>query len=60
MAENKNNIITKKENEGQQGNFEVKTDCLAYRAGKPDADACSALNNLYCRFENCGFYKPKY
>lgn len=61
-AENKNNIIAGKENEGQQDDveyFEVKTDCFAYKAGKSDKYACTALNDLYCRKEECGFYKPK-
>ena len=40
--------------------FKVKTDCFAYRPGKPDPkDRCCALNDLYCAKEKCSFYKPK-
>lgn len=35
----------------------TKTDCFAYR---PCPERCSALNDLYCKYEpKCNFYKPK-
>lgn len=38
--------------------FEVKKDCFAYDETKvSDKDRCKALNELYCRKENCRFYK---
>lgn len=39
--------------------YEVKTDCFAYRAGKVEEYACSALRELYCKKGKCNFYKPK-
>lgn len=38
----------------QEGNGMVKEDCFAYIDGK-----CNALRFLYCRNEECGFYKKK-
>lgn len=35
---------------------EVKKDCFAY---KTDTNRGSALNDTYCRYEKCPFYKPK-
>lgn len=32
----------------------IKTDCIQYSSEKVD---CKALKCLYCRTENCGFYK---
>lgn len=32
-----------------------RTDCRAYMAG----GKCSALNALWCRYENCKFYKKR-
>ena len=32
----------------------IKTDCFAYRS---TPERCTALNDLYCKFEECGFYK---
>ena len=32
----------------------IKTDCFAYRCSP---QRCTALNDLYCKFEECGFYK---
>lgn len=37
---------------------EAKTDCFAYRK-KGEAEACSALNALYCKHEDCKFYKKR-
>lgn len=36
--------------------FEVKTDCLAYNK---DFNDCIVLTDLYCKKENCSFYKTK-
>lgn len=33
----------------------IKTDCFAYRT---DPVRCTALKELYCRCEECHFYKP--
>ncbi len=37
---------------------EVKKDCFGYmvRGGK---GTCKALNGLYCKYEECKFYKEK-
>lgn len=35
---------------------EVKKDCFAYDS---EECKCNALRNLYCGFEDCGFYKEK-
>lgn len=32
----------------------IKTDCFAFR---PNPNRCSALNDLYCKYEECHFYK---
>lgn len=40
----------------------TKTDCFAYRQGNffgSDFEICDALDKLYCRKENCKFYKNK-
>lgn len=34
----------------------IRKNCFAY-ANYSD-DGCNALNRLYCRTENCKFYKP--
>ena len=34
----------------------VKKDCFAYGS---ISNKCSALNELYCKKENCKFYKTK-
>lgn len=34
----------------------VKRDCFAYRI-KGSAEMCTALKELYCKKEKCGFYK---
>lgn len=34
----------------------IRKNCFAY-ANDSD-DGCNALNRLYCRTENCKFYKP--
>ena len=39
--------------------FEVKRDCFAYIASKRGIGQCLALHMLYCRKENCNFYKSK-
>ena len=41
----------------------AKTDCFAYRPGQqnPRRKAeCMALNRVYCRENECRFYKSKY
>ena len=38
--------------------MEIKRDCFAYRNGKT-GEKCHALDDLYCRLENCKFYKEK-
>lgn len=35
-------------------NDEIHKDCFAYRSSKKD---CSALDELYCKKEECRFYK---
>lgn len=37
-------------------NYMVKTDCEMYN---PTARNCSGLNRLYCKTENCKFYKKE-
>lgn len=37
---------------------EVKRDCFAYRKTKKD-EQCNVLLKLYCREENCKFYKTE-
>ena len=34
---------------------EVKTDCFGYKSDRE----CRALNELFCRREDCAFYKTK-
>ena len=34
--------------------FEIKTDCFAFKGGQ-----CMALTDLYCTKEKCSFYKSK-
>ena len=36
---------------------QVKNDCFAFIADK--INGCKILDCLYCRFEDCKFYKPK-
>ena len=38
--------------------MQIKTDCFAY---KPDNihNKCNILKKLYCKFEECKFYKNK-
>lgn len=36
--------------------FKVKKDCFAY---SKDLDDCVVLTDLYCKKENCSFYKTK-
>ena len=40
--------------------FEPKTDCFGYvpPGTRKQIPKCSALNKLYCRYEECSFYKP--
>lgn len=38
--------------------YQVKTDCFAY--GETKEKGCNILKSLYCRYENCKFYKPKF
>lgn len=37
----------------------VKKDCFAYRNKTEDSGFCVALKELYCRCEECKFYKNK-
>lgn len=37
----------------------VKKDCFAYRKKTEDSGFCVALKELYCRCEECKFYKNK-
>lgn len=37
----------------------VKKDCFAYRKKTEDSGYCIALKKLYCRCEECKFYKNK-
>ena len=37
--------------------FGKKEDCFAYDKKRRD---CKALNDLYCRFEECPFYKTEF
>lgn len=37
-------------------NIEVKTDCFGFDKAKQN---CKALKELYCKNENCRFYKTK-
>lgn len=43
--------------------FEIKKDCFAYREKETSSgllkQECNALNDLYCKKENCNFYKCK-
>ena len=32
----------------------INKDCFSYNKGK-----CTALNDLYCKYEECRFYKKK-
>ena len=34
---------------------EIRVNCFAYN---PERKKCLALNQLYCAYENCRFYKP--
>lgn len=36
--------------------FEKKTDCFGY---DKNANTCNCLKRLYCKTENCKFYKTK-
>lgn len=36
----------------------TKKDCFAYRE-KQEYEGCCILNKLYCKKENCKFYKNK-
>lgn len=36
----------------------IKYDCFAFKSDNP-YDGCSALDKLYCRREQCKFYKNK-
>lgn len=38
--------------------FEVKKDCFGYYTEKGEGK-CNALDGLYCRCEDCAFYKTK-
>lgn len=41
-------------------NFEIKEDCFAYNPAKTlEKDRCDALINLFCKKEECHFYKRK-
>ena len=41
-------------------NFEIKEDCFAYNPAKTlEKDRCNALINLFCKKEECRFYKKK-
>lgn len=37
----------------------VKTDCFAYVKREDGAEMCAALNAMYCKKEECVFYKNK-
>ena len=37
----------------------VHKDCFAYLSSGGKEKGCAALKRLYCREENCKFYKPK-
>lgn len=37
---------------------EVKSDCFAYKETQTGGK-CTALKELYCKKEQCGFYKKK-
>lgn len=37
---------------------EIKTDCFAYN-GNSKSKPCIALDELYCKKEQCNFYKTK-
>lgn len=44
------------------GKSKIKKDCFAYRDSKKKNvpfGTCNALKELYCRKEECAFYKPK-
>ena len=36
----------------------IKTDCFAFKSDNP-YNGCHALDKLYCRREECKFYKNK-
>ena len=38
----------------------VKTDCFAYAKLEDGREVCRALNALYCKEEECKFYKEKH
>lgn len=38
--------------------MQIKTDCFAYKSDNT-YNGCNALNKLYCKFEECKFYKNK-
>lgn len=41
-------------------NFEIKEDCFAYNPAKTlEKDRCNALITLFCKKEECRFYKKK-
>lgn len=35
--------------------LQPKTDCICYKNGK-----CTGLKDLYCKYEDCKFYKSKH
>ncbi len=37
----------------------IKEDCFAYNGDKSKTIPCTALNDLYCKNEECKFYKSK-
>lgn len=36
----------------------IKTDCFAFKSNN-SYNGCNALDRLYCRIEDCKFYKNK-
>ena len=51
------------QNENEQLNSGVKTDCFAFRKNivNPELSDCRCLTDLYCRGGcKCNFYKTKY
>lgn len=37
----------------------IKKDCFAYKKTPGSVQSCAALRELYCRYENCKFYKKE-
>lgn len=37
----------------------VKKDCFAYNVSRRAGEGCKVLRDLYCKHEECKFYKPK-